>query len=81
MVGRHGIAAETNPLVAHAFVGFGLPLLALMKVALVVLVASTVVILDRARRSRRSVVDLAAAVTVVAVIGGLVAGITNVLAT
>lgn len=80
MVGRHGIISEANPLVALGFAGFGMPMLALLKLALVVLLASTIVVLDRGRVARRSVLDLAAFVTVAGVVGGLLGGISNVIA-
>ena len=80
MVGRHGIAAEANPLVANGFAVFGMPILVLMKVALIVLLASIVVILARERRHHRSMPDIAAFVTLLAVVGGLIGGISNVLA-
>jgi hypothetical protein len=81
MVGRHGIITEMNPLVAQGFAGFGMPMLALMKVALVVLLASTIVVLHRDRPVRRSVPGMAALIAILAVVGGLVGGISNVLAT
>ncbi len=80
MVGRHGIAAELNPIVAQGFEIYGLPVLILTKLALVVLLASIVVLLTRDGPSRRAVPGLAAFVTICAVIGGLVGGISNVLA-
>ena len=80
MVDRHGIAAEVNPIVAQGFATFGLPILILVKVALVVLLASIVVLLARDAPARRSVPGLAALVTVFAVTAGLVGGISNVLA-
>jgi hypothetical protein len=80
MVGRHGIAAEMNPLVAQGFVAFGLPILVVVKLALVVLLGSIVVLLARDGPSRQSVRGLAASITILAVVGGLVGGISNVLA-
>jgi hypothetical protein len=79
MVGRHGIAAEVNPIVAQGFIVFGLPLVAFAKVALVVLVGAVVVLLDRNDRPRRRTLGLSALVTVVAVAAGLTGGISNVL--
>ena len=81
MIGRHGIAAETNPLVAGGFAAFGMPILALMKIALIALLASIVVILDREQPRRRFGLELAALFSVLAVAGGLLGGISNVLAT
>ena len=80
MVGRHGIAAEMNPIVGHSFAAFGMPLVALLKVALVVLLASTIVILDRGSPGRRRFPGLAAMIAVLAVVGGLVGGIANTIA-
>ena len=80
MVGRHGIAAEMNPLVAQGFDYYGLPILVVVKFALVVLLGSIVVLLARDGPSRQSVRGLAASITILAVIGGLVGGISNVLA-
>jgi hypothetical protein len=80
MVGRHGIVAEANPVVSQGFVAFGLPVLVVAKVALVVLLGSIVVLLARDRPSRRSIPGLAATITVLAVVGGLAGGISNVLA-
>jgi hypothetical protein len=80
MVGRHGIAAEMNPLVAQGFDAYGLPILVGVKFALVILLGSIVVLLGRNGPARRSIPGLAASITILAVIGGLVGGISNVLA-
>jgi hypothetical protein len=80
MVGQHGIAAEMNPLVAQGFDVYGLPILVGVKFALVVLLGSIVVLLGRNGPARRSIPGLAASITILAVIGGLVGGISNVLA-
>jgi hypothetical protein len=80
MVERHGIVAEMNPLVAQGFVAFGLPILVVVKLALVVLLGSIVVLLAREGPSRQTVRGLAASITILAVIGGMVGGISNVLA-
>jgi hypothetical protein len=80
MIGRHGIAAEVNPIVAQGFAVFGMPVLILAKIALVVLLASIVVLLTREVPSRRAVPGLAAFVAICAVIAGLVGGVSNVLA-
>jgi hypothetical protein len=82
MVGRHGVIAELNPVVAAGFVFFGLPFLALAKLVLVVLVGSIVVLLGRREgRDRLTVPSLAAGLCVLAVTGGLLGGISNVIAT
>ena len=80
MIGRHGIAAEINPIVAQGFDLFGMPVLIVAKVALVVMLASIVVLLTRDGPSRRAVPGLAAFVTIAAVLGGMIGGISNVLA-
>jgi hypothetical protein len=80
MIGRHGIVAEVNPIVAQGFDSFGMPILALSKVAIIVLLGSIVVLLARDVPSRRPIPGLAATITLLAVIGGLVGGISNVLA-
>jgi hypothetical protein len=80
MVGRHGIVAELNPLVAQGFVAFGLPILVLVKLALVLLLGSIVVLVGPDRQAHRSIPGLAASITILGVIAGLVGGISNVLA-
>lgn len=77
MVDRHGIAAELNPLVAQGFEAFGLPFLALAKFALVALVGSIVVVIGRRAAGPRSLPVLATIVSVLAVVAGLVGGISN----
>jgi hypothetical protein len=79
MVGRHGIMAEANPIVAQGFVVFGMPLIALVKVALIVFVGAVVVLLDRHHPASRLRSGLAILVTVLAVAAGLAGGISNVL--
>jgi hypothetical protein len=79
MVDRHGIGAEANPLIAHGFIAFGLPILAAGKVAQVVLVGSIVVILGRVLATRPGIRRLATSVALLAVAGGIVGGVSNVL--
>ena len=79
MIARHGTSSEMNPIVAQGFTHFGMPILALMKAVLVILLASIIIALDRNHSVRRSV-PAATFVTVLAVIGGLVGGISNVIA-
>lgn len=74
MVGRDGIAAELNPIVARGFDAFGYPLVIVAKLALVVLIGSIVVVLATGPRPRPI---LASLVTVVAVAAGFVGGISN----
>jgi hypothetical protein len=79
MVDRQGIRAELNPIVAHGFAAFGLPIVALAKLALVVLIGSIIVVLAQDRAASRMTTRVATFVTIVAVIGGLFGGISNVL--
>ena len=79
MVGRHGIAAEANPIVAQGFADFGLPLVAIAKAALTVLVAAVIVLLDRHDRLGRAGLGLSAAVSLFAVLAGLTGGLSNAL--
>jgi hypothetical protein len=78
MVERHGIRAEANPIVAHGFLMYGLPMVALAKLALVVLLGSVIVVLGQERPGRAAAPRLAAFVTILAVAGGLLGGISNV---
>ena len=80
MVGRHGIATEVNPLVANGFAGFGFPMVVAMKLTLVLLLGSIVVVLDLSRPAGRSVPWMAPAIAVLAVLAGLVGGISNTIA-
>ena len=78
MVERHGIRAELNPIVANGFAAFGLPIVALAKLALVVLIGSIIVILAHDRRSSRGTMRIATFVTMIAVAAGLIGGISNI---
>lgn len=80
MVGKHGIAAEINPIVAQGYDTYGLPVLILVKLALVVLLGSIVVLLARDLPTRPAARGFAAAISVIAVGAGLLGGISNVLA-
>ena len=77
MVSRHGIVSETNPIVAHGFIAFGLPLVAVAKGALVLLVGSILVILGRAWAAAPATRRVATSVALVAVASGLLGGISN----
>jgi hypothetical protein len=79
MVERHGIQAELNPIVANGFAAFGLPIVALSKLALVVLIGSIIVILAHDRGASRGTMRIASAVTILAVVAGLFGGISNIL--
>jgi hypothetical protein len=78
MVQRHGPGAEANPLVAGILTDLGVLAAALVKAALVLLVAATATILVRgpgSRQGRRA----ALVVLGVAIVAGLVGGCTNAL--
>jgi hypothetical protein len=77
MVTRHGIVSETNPIIAHGFIAFGLPLVAVAKGALVLLVGSILVILGRAWAAAPATRRVATSVALVAVASGLLGGISN----
>jgi hypothetical protein len=77
MVSRHGIVSETNPIVAQGFIAFGLPLVAVAKGALVLLVGSILVILGRAWAAAPTTRRVATSVALVAVASGLLGGISN----
>lgn len=79
MVDRHGIQAELNPIVANGFAAFGLPIIALAKLALVLLIGSIIVILAHDRRSSQATLRIATFVTLIAVVAGLIGGISNIL--
>lgn len=72
MVGRHGLAAESNPLVVGLVEELGLPGLTLAKLLAVVLAGLVAVVLFRRRPA------LAAVVVVFGVVAGVVGGISNV---
>jgi hypothetical protein len=72
MTGRHGLAAELNPIVVVLSEQFGLPGLTLAKLASVVLLAAIVVIIGAQRRRMASVI-LAIGIT-----AGLVGGVSNI---
>jgi len=79
MVDRHGIAAEANPLVASGFAVYGLPLVAVSKIALVILVGAVIVLLGRGGPGRAATPRLAGFVAVLAVGAGLIGGLSNIL--
>jgi hypothetical protein len=79
MVARHGAIAEANPLVAQGLLAYGVPLLALGKAALVILIGSIVVILGRPGPHRSLAPRLGTGVALLAVGAGLLGGLSNVL--
>jgi hypothetical protein len=78
MVERHGINAELNPIVANGFAAFGLPMIAVAKLALVVLIGSMIVVFAQDRNASVATRRIATFVTVIAVVSGLLGGISNV---
>jgi hypothetical protein len=76
MVQRHGLGAEANPLVSGLVGDYGLPVAAIVKVALLAFVIALAVVLDR--RDRRFEGALAVVVIGVAIAAGLVGGASNV---
>ena len=87
MVGRHGVAAEANPLAASMFVTLGLPALIVGKIALVVAIGALVVagalIVRRAvtdgdaPRDTRTWAAVRGVPLALAIAAGLIGGITN----
>ena len=78
MVALHGAAAESNPIVAELLHGHGLPFTLVAKIAaLSVVVAVTVVLAQRPEDVPRA--RLATLIAAVAVLGGLVGGLSNAL--
>ncbi len=77
MVRQGGLQAEANPIVAQLVAGYGLPIAAIAKVALLAfVVALTVVLVGRHSRVERTAGVLVIAAAIVA---GLVGGGTNVM--
>jgi hypothetical protein len=74
MISIHGWAAETNPLVHETAALAGFAGLVAVKVAVVVLVASTFAVLARSNRR------LAAAVAGIGTVAGIIGAASNVLA-
>lgn len=72
MAGRHGLAAEANPLVVSLAEQYGLPGVTAAKLAVVALVALTAIVISPQRRKIAAVVLLAGIGT------GALGGISNV---
>jgi hypothetical protein len=75
MVRRFGSSAEANPLVAGLFADYGTPLVALAKLSVLLLVVALAV--STARRSPRVRLLAGALPLGVAIVAGLVGGISN----
>jgi hypothetical protein len=73
LTGRHGMAAEANPVVVRVAEVLGLPGLTLAKIAAVVIGASVFVILAPHRRR------LAMTVLVFGIVAGVVGGLSNLI--
>ncbi len=76
MIERHGPTSEANPLVAQLLLGEGLPFVAIAKIAGLALIVAVIVLLG-GRRDGAGHPRLAAAVTLAAIVAGLVGGLTN----
>ena len=76
MVGRHGAAAEANPLVTGIFATFGMPAVVVAKLALIVLIGA-LFIAASARGSRGIWSMIGGLPLALAIAAGLIGGITN----
>ena len=73
MTSRHGLTAELNPFVVLLATEFGLPGLTIAKVASVLFLAVTALLLYRARRSR-----MATTLVTIGVVAGIIGGCSNI---
>jgi hypothetical protein len=73
MTARHGMAAELNPIVVFMAAEFGLPGLTVAKVASVVFLGLTAILLYRVRRNRTATALLA-----IGVVAGVIGGCSNI---
>jgi hypothetical protein len=78
MASVHGAEAEANPLVATLYLDHGLPLVIVAKFALLVLAASTVVLLQRGD-AKAMPTGIAAVVLWVGILAGTIGGLSNAL--
>jgi hypothetical protein len=76
MTARHGLAAEYNPIVVAVAQDYGLPGLTLAKVATVVFLSLTVVLLVRTNRRRTASVLLMIGIAI-----GVFGGLSNIAST
>lgn len=76
MVNRVGPHAEANPLVASLYGAYGLPLVAVAKVALIALLTAMVAAL-MTKPSTRLAVPVTVLIVSAAIVAGLVGGATN----
>jgi hypothetical protein len=75
MIEWHGSAAEVNPLVHGLLIGFGLPFVAVVKLAALSLVVAVIAVL--AARTTTGRARLVGTIVAVAIVGGLVGGWSN----
>lgn len=73
MTSRHGMSAELNPIVVFMASEFGLPGLTIAKLASVVFLAVTAVILYRSRRNRTATLLI-----VIGIAAGIIGGCSNI---
>jgi hypothetical protein len=78
MVSERGTSAEANPVVEHATTNLGLPMVAAVKLAVIVLAVATFTVL--AQSSRPAHRRMAAVVATVGTIAGLLGMATNLFA-
>ncbi|HEV8546317.1 MAG TPA: hypothetical protein VGQ64_08470 [Candidatus Limnocylindrales bacterium] len=78
MASVRGAGAEANPLVATLYLDHGVPLVIMAKFALLVLAASTVVVLRR-RDVRSMPTGIASVVLWVGILAGTIGGLSNAL--
>jgi len=78
MIDVHGVASEGNPLVAGLLLSHGLPFTAVAKLAALSLVVAVIVVLGD-RRDRSAHPKLARTIAGLAVLAGLIGGLTNAL--
>jgi hypothetical protein len=82
MVRRLGLESEANPLVATLYDGYGLPIVAIAKVALLALVTAIVAVLARvaivaSATTQRMATVLIVGILAIGIAAGLVGGATN----
>src|SRR4051794_10580780 len=75
MMGRVGPAAEANPLVVALFGAYGLPMVAVAKIALLALLSGIVAVLERQRI--RLALPIIGLILTAAIAAGIVGGATN----
>ena len=79
MISLHGVTAEANPLVSGLLAAHGLEFAAVAKIAALSLIVAVIVVLG-GRADRPGHPRLARTIAALAVLAGLVGGLTNALA-